>query len=123
MEVVSKRTAWRTLDLLYCSAFATLMMVGANITSFVPFLVAGGVPITLQTFFGVLAGLVLGRVKGAVACTVYMCIGLAGAPVFAKFSGGLQHLYLLHSALLLALSFALILRAQLLSATNRERLM
>ncbi|WP_107841305.1 biotin transporter BioY [Metasolibacillus meyeri] len=88
MEAVSKSTTWRTVDLLYCSAFATLMMVGANITSFVPFLVAGGVPITLQTFFGVLAGLVLGRVKGAVACTVYMCIGLAGAPVFAKFTGG-----------------------------------
>lgn len=89
MEFVSGKVNWRTVDLIYCSMFATLMMIGANITSFVPFLVAGGVPITLQTFFAVLAGLVLGRYKGAAACGVYMLIGLAGAPVFAKFSGGL----------------------------------
>ncbi|MCM3390188.1 biotin transporter BioY [Ureibacillus chungkukjangi] len=68
--------------------FATLMMIGANITSFAPFFIVGGVPITLQTFFAVLAGLVLGSRNGAIACTVYMLIGLAGAPVFAKFSGG-----------------------------------
>ncbi|MFC7688110.1 biotin transporter BioY [Ureibacillus sp. GCM10028918] len=76
------------VDLVYCGMFATLMMIGANITSFAPFFVVGGVPITLQTFFAVLAGLVLGSRNGAIACTVYMLIGLAGAPVFAKFSGG-----------------------------------
>lgn len=76
------------VDLVYCGMFATLMMIGANITSFAPFFVIGGVPITLQTFFAVLAGLVLGSRNGAIACTVYMLIGLAGAPVFAKFSGG-----------------------------------
>ena len=64
------------------------MMIGANITSFAPFLTVGGVPITLQTFFAVLAGLVLGKKRGALACAVYMLIGLAGAPVFAKFNGG-----------------------------------
>lgn len=89
MESVSRsRTTWKTVDLVYCSLFATLMMIGANITSFAPFLTVGGVPITLQTFFAVLAGLVLGKEKGAIACTIYMLIGLAGAPVFAKFSGG-----------------------------------
>ncbi|PYF05615.1 biotin transporter BioY [Ureibacillus chungkukjangi] len=76
------------VDLVYCGMFATLMMIGANITSFAPFFIVGGVPITLQTFFAVLAGLVLGSRNGAIACTVYMLIGLAGAPVFAKFSGG-----------------------------------
>ena len=64
------------------------MMIGSNITSFVPFLVSAGAPITLQSFFAILAGLVLGGKKGAIACTVYMCIGLAGAPVFSKFTGG-----------------------------------
>ncbi|KOY81723.1 biotin transporter BioY [Lysinibacillus macroides] len=78
----------RTVDIAYIGLFSTLMMIGANITSFVPFLVVGGVPITLQTFFAILAGLILGSRKGALACTVYMCIGLAGAPVFALFSGG-----------------------------------
>lgn len=88
MESLSRVQAWRTVDLVYCGIFATLMMVGANITSFVPFLTVGGVPITLQTFFAVLAGLLLGSKRGAIACTVYMLIGLAGAPVFSKFNGG-----------------------------------
>ncbi len=76
------------LTLVYSGMFAALMMIGANITAFVPFLVVGGVPITLQTFFAILAGLILGSRRGALAMTVYMFIGLAGAPVFARFSGG-----------------------------------
>ncbi|MGN7477268.1 biotin transporter BioY [Solibacillus silvestris] len=89
MESVSRSsTSWKTIDLVYCGLFATLMMIGANITSFAPFLTVGGVPITFQLFFAVLAGLVLGKKRGTIACTVYMLIGLAGAPVFAKFNGG-----------------------------------
>ncbi|MBO0600889.1 biotin transporter BioY [Sporosarcina sp. E16_3] len=76
------------LTLVYSGMFAALMMIGANITAFVPFLMVGGVPITLQTFFAILAGLILGSRRGALAMTVYMFIGLAGAPVFARFSGG-----------------------------------
>ena len=76
------------LTLVYSGMFAALMMIGANITAFVPFLVVGGVPITLQTFFAILAGLILGSRRGALAMTVYMFIGLAGAPVFARFGGG-----------------------------------
>ncbi|ODV54198.1 biotin transporter BioY [Lysinibacillus fusiformis] len=82
----------KTVDIAYIGLFSTLMMIGANITSFVPFMIVGGVPITLQTFFSILAGLILGSRKGALACTVYMCIGLAGAPVFARFGGGFSHL-------------------------------
>lgn len=78
----------RTIHLVYCALFATLMMIGANSTSFIPFLVVGGVPITLQTFFAVLAGLLLGSRLGPIAMLVYICIGLAGAPVFSKFTGG-----------------------------------
>lgn len=82
----------RTVDMAYIGLFSTLMMIGANITSFVPFMTVGGVPITLQTLFAILAGLILGSRKGALACTVYMCIGLAGAPVFARFGGGFSQL-------------------------------
>lgn len=77
-----------TFDIVYCGLFATLMMIGANITSFAPFLVIGGVPITLQPLFAILAGLVLGSRLGAISITVYTLLGLVGAPVFAKFSGG-----------------------------------
>lgn len=86
--MTKSKTKLRVVDLVYCAMFATLMMIGANITSFAPFMVVGGVPITLQTFFAILAGLILGSKRGAIAVTVYMLIGLAGAPVFARFSGG-----------------------------------
>ena len=76
------------LSIVHSGMFAALMMIGANITAFAPFLVVGGVPITLQTFFAILAGLILGSRLGAISMTVYMFIGLAGAPVFARFSGG-----------------------------------
>jgi len=82
------KSAMSPLTLVYSGMFAALMMIGANITAFVPFLVVGNVPITLQTFFAILAGLILGSRRGALAMTVYMFIGLAGAPVFARFSGG-----------------------------------
>ncbi|MDN4606564.1 biotin transporter BioY [Sporosarcina highlanderae] len=85
---VKTKSGMSALSLVYCGMFSALMMIGANITWFVPFLVVGGVPITLQTFFAVMAGLLLGSRLGATAMTVYMITGLAGAPIFAKFQGG-----------------------------------
>jgi len=77
------------LDITMGSLFVALMAIGANIVSWVPFMNIGGVPITLQTFFAILAGLVLGSRLGALSMTVYMLVGLAGAPIFAKFGGGI----------------------------------
>ncbi|MFE6166768.1 biotin transporter BioY [Viridibacillus arvi] len=91
-STVNSKSKLRTVDLVYCALFATLMMIGANITSFAPFMVVGGVPITLQAFFAILAGLVLGSRLGALSITVYMLIGLAGAPVFARFGGGFSQI-------------------------------
>ncbi|MBT2214653.1 BioY family transporter [Virgibacillus dakarensis] len=51
-------------------------------------MMVGGVPITLQTFFAVLAGIVLGSRLGAFTMFVYMLLGLVGAPIFAQFKGG-----------------------------------
>lgn len=76
------------LDVTYVGMFSALMMIGANITSFLPFMTIGGVPITLQSFFAVLAGAFLGSRLGAISMAVYAFIGLVGAPVFAKFKGG-----------------------------------
>jgi len=79
----------KTLELTLASMFIVLIAVGANITTIVPFLVVGGVPITLQTFFAVLAGLVLGSRLGAITTSTYAFIGLVGIPVFAQFGAGL----------------------------------
>jgi biotin transport system substrate-specific component len=75
----------KAIDITMAAMFAALMAIGANLTSM---LVIGGVPITLQTFFCVLAGLILGSRLGAISMTVYALIGLVGAPVFAGFTGG-----------------------------------
>lgn len=77
----------RTLILVHIAMFSALMAIGANISSF---LIIGGVPITLQTFFAIIAGLLLGKRLGAASMIVYAFIGLAGAPVFARFSGGMD---------------------------------
>jgi biotin transport system substrate-specific component len=81
---------FKALDLTLASMFVGLMAIGANITSFVPFMVVGGVPITLQTFFAILAGIILGSRLGAISMTVYALVGLVGVPVFAKFGAGMS---------------------------------
>lgn len=91
-ETVNTSMKMKTVELVYCGIFASLMMIGANITSFAPFMVVGGVPITLQAFFAILAGLLLGSRLGAISITVYMLVGLAGAPVFARFGGGFSQI-------------------------------
>ncbi|MFC7686092.1 biotin transporter BioY [Ureibacillus sp. GCM10028918] len=77
----------RTLQMVQIAMFSVLMMIGANISSF---LIIGGVPITLQTFFALLAGILLGSRTGAIAMVFYAFIGLVGLPVFSQFSGGLD---------------------------------
>ncbi|MFC2947985.1 biotin transporter BioY [Virgibacillus sediminis] len=86
---MKSKSRYRTIDLTMISMFVALTAVGANITSFAPFLQIGGVPITLQTFFAILAGAILGSRLGAIAMTVYVLLGLAGLPIFAGFKGGL----------------------------------
>lgn len=79
----------KTLQLIHIAMFSALMAIGANISAF---LIIGGVPITLQTFFAILAGILLGSRMGAISMIVYAFIGLAGVPVFAGFSGGMDTL-------------------------------
>ncbi|HWJ79037.1 MAG TPA: biotin transporter BioY [Niallia sp.] len=77
---------WKTIDITMIALFVALMAVGANITSF---LIIGGVPVTLQTFFALLAGFILGKRLGSLAMLIYMIIGLIGMPIFSGVTGGL----------------------------------
>jgi biotin transport system substrate-specific component len=72
-------------DLALVASFAALVAVCA-ITPPVP--TGVGVPITLQTFGVLLAGLVLGARRGAAAVGLYLVVGLAGVPVLAGGTGG-----------------------------------
>lgn len=83
----------RTVEITLVSLFVVLIAIGANITTIAPFLVVGGVPITLQTFFAILAGLILGARLGTISTTVYMVGGLIGLPFFAQFKGGIAALF------------------------------
>jgi biotin transport system substrate-specific component len=47
------------------------------------------VPITLQVFFVLLAGAVLGPLYGSLSMVVYVLLGLAGLPVFANGGSGI----------------------------------
>lgn len=79
---------FRVYDLALAGMFAALMAIGANLTSWLPFLQVAGVPLSMAPFFAVLAGLLLGSRMGALSMIVYALIGAAGAPVFASFKGG-----------------------------------
>lgn len=97
------KTKLGAVEITMAGMFVAMMCIGANITSIVPFMVIGGVPITLQTFFAILAGAILGRKLGAISMAVYAFVGLVGAPVFAKFSGGAS--YILHPTFGFIISF------------------
>jgi biotin transport system substrate-specific component len=75
-----------TTDLALIAAFAALIAV-ASYTAAIP--VGGaGVPLTLQTAAVLLAGAVLGPVRGFVATGLYLLLGLVGLPVFAEHTSG-----------------------------------
>jgi biotin transport system substrate-specific component len=76
----------KAYDLALVGMFAALMAIGANLTSF---LTVGTVPLSMQPFFCILAGLLLGSRLGALSMIVYALAGIAGAPVFAQFSAGI----------------------------------
>jgi biotin transport system substrate-specific component len=86
-DVVADPRARAALGVL---AFAVATALGAQVAVYLPFT---PVPITLQTLFVVLGGVVLGPRLGAVAAGAYVLAGAAGAPVFANGAGGLPWLW------------------------------
>jgi biotin transport system substrate-specific component len=85
-DVAPARRRSTTTDIALIAAFAALISACAYIGA-IP--VGGaGVPITLQTFGVMLAGCVLGPVRGFLAVSLYLLLGLIGLPVFAEHSSG-----------------------------------
>lgn len=69
-------------DIAECAVFVALMIAGAFIKIPFPFM-----PLTFQTVFAVLAGLLLGWRKGMLAMGAYAVMGLIGIPVFTAGGG------------------------------------
>ncbi|MBI5215229.1 MAG: biotin transporter BioY [Ignavibacteriae bacterium] len=72
---------------LWIAGFAVLTAVGAQIE--VPH---QPVPYTMQTFFVLLSGALLGKRNAAYSQLVYLALGVLGLPVFAQFGFGVARL-------------------------------
>ncbi|MEJ5359494.1 MAG: biotin transporter BioY [Desulfobacterales bacterium] len=77
-------TAASLRPVVFAALFAALTAVGAYVA--VP---VGPVPIVLQNFFVMLAGLLLGSRWGVASVGIYLLAGAVGLPVFAGGTGGL----------------------------------
>ncbi|MFI5359096.1 MAG: biotin transporter BioY [Halanaerobiales bacterium] len=75
-----KITDIRSINLM--ALFAALTAIGAFIRIPLPY-----VPITLQTIFVLLAGVLLGKRRAALSQLIYLVIGLSGVPIFTEGGG------------------------------------
>lgn len=101
---------------IWIGSFALLTAAGAQII--VPTI---PVPFTLQTFFVLLSGALLGPRKGAAAQMSYLAMGATGLPVFAGFAGGFPYLLGPTGGYLIAFPFAAWVTGILLHETNLLR--
>ena len=79
-----------TQELVFCALFTALIAVGAFIKIMIP-LVAFAVTFSLQFFFALMAGFLLGPRNGFLSVALYLFIGLIGIPIFAH-GGGFGYL-------------------------------
>ena len=77
----------KTRLLIWTSLFTALMVFGAQLRVPLPV-----VPFSLQTFFVMLSGGLLGPFYGAASQLLYLALGLAGLPVFAR-GGGVAYVF------------------------------
>lgn len=81
-EIVIDKTV---LNISAISLFTAFTALGAFVRiplAFTP------VPLTLQTFFVLLSGALLGRFRGSLSQLFYILLGLAGVPVFSGYGAG-----------------------------------
>lgn len=103
---------------MWIGTFSVLTALGAQIViPTVP------VPFTLQTFFVLLSGALLGPRKGAIAQMGYLAMGATGLPVFAGFAGGFPYLLGPTGGYLIAFPFAAWVTGMLLHENGLVRLL
>ena len=90
--------------LVFCSLFAALVAIGAFIKISIP-IEPFPMHFTLQLFFALLAGFLLGPRLSFLSVGVYLILGLMGVPIFAA-GGGLSYLIRPTFGFLLGFAFA-----------------
>lgn len=83
-----KEQTFSVRDITQIGIFTALTAVGAFIS--IPI---GPVPITLQSFFVLMSGIILDSKKAMFSQITYLLLGLIGFPIFAGFSGGIQYIF------------------------------
>lgn len=117
-SVVHKTQRVGARDLALVAVFAALIAV----LTLIPAVPVGalGVPITLQTLGVALTALILGSMRGGSAAFLYVVVGLAGVPIFAKFSGGLGSLAAPSAGYLLSFPIAALVTGALATLVLRK---
>lgn len=106
-------------DIALIAGFAALIAVCAILPAIT---VAGPVPITLQTFAVLLAGAVLGPVRGFLAVALYVAAGAAGLPIFSGGAAGIAVLQGPSAGYLFGMPFAAALCGFVVSRLPRHKL-
>lgn len=88
-------------EMVLISLFTSLTAIGAFLS--IPI---GEIPITLQSMFTLLSGLLLGPKLGSISQGLYVLLGLIGIRVFANFSGGPQYIFKPNFGFLIGFIFA-----------------
>jgi len=81
----TKLKSFTARDLCQTALFTALIAACAQVSFPLP----GGIPVTLQTFAVMLAGIVLGAKKGTLAVLIYILLAAIGIPVLSNMTGGL----------------------------------
>ncbi len=85
-EVITGKAAVRAI---FVVSFVLMTALGAYVRIPLPFT---PIPVTLQTFFVLLCGAVLGRGLGSFAQAGYVGLGVLGLPLFQGYAAGITHL-------------------------------
>jgi len=86
-EVISNR---KIISIIGVASFVLFMAFGAHV--YIP-LVFTPVPITMQTFFVLLCGAILGKHLGSFSAILYIILGAAGIPIFSTGTWGFSHVF------------------------------
>jgi len=77
---------YNTKSIVEVGVFTSLIILGSYISFPLP---GSPVPVSLQTYFVVFAGIILGPKRGALSGLLYLVLGAVGFPVFAQGTSGL----------------------------------
>lgn len=104
-------------NIVLIGLFAALTAVGAFVS--IP---VGPVPITLQTLFVILGGILLGPKFGALSQIIYILLGLIGLPIFSGFTGGAQIIFKPNFGFIVGFVFAAYIVGKISEVNSKSRI-